>query len=119
MDNITSQLTEPLAKNGINHLLNDNQAALDRVAFKLRLAALLEAGFEPLRSELSAMAQDNPHLCLQLCSAILYELQGLSPEFAGEKRQLATFFTRKALTHIEGRAETRDETRDEASKEQS
>jgi hypothetical protein len=101
MDKLTNQ--------GINHLLNDNQAALDRVAFKLRLAALLEASYEPLRSELSAMAQDNPHLCLQLCSAILHELQGLSPEFAGEKRKLAAFFTRKALTKIEARIEAQPE----------
>jgi hypothetical protein len=86
---------------GIDHLLSDNQAALDRVAFKLRLAALLEASYEPLRSELSAMAVDNPHLCLQLASAMLNELKGLSREFAGEKRQLIAFFTRKALTRIE------------------
>lgn len=86
---------------GIQHLLNENQAALDRVAFKLRIAALLEANYETLRSELSAMAADTPHKCLLVGAALLNELRGFSHEFAGEKRRVISFFIKRSLRNTQ------------------
>lgn len=84
----------------IKHLLQNNQASLDQVAFKLRLAALLEASFETLRSELSAMAAEHPALCLEMGAAIIKALEGLSHEFAGERRNLVAFFMNKVLEDV-------------------
>ncbi|AYV12970.1 hypothetical protein [Shewanella algae] len=84
----------------IKHLLQNNQASLDQVAFKLRLAALLEANFETLRSELSAMTAENPALCLEMGAAIIKALDGLSHEFAGDRRNLVAFFMNKVLEEV-------------------
>ncbi|MCL1121208.1 hypothetical protein N7V09_12325 [Shewanella seohaensis] len=86
---------------GIQYLINKNQAALDRVAFKLRIAALLEANYETLRSELSGMAADTPHQCLLVGAVLLNELRGLSTEFAGEKRRVISFFIKRSLKNTQ------------------
>ncbi|MDR8523449.1 hypothetical protein [Shewanella fidelis] len=85
----------------VQHLFDENQASLDRVAFRLRIAALLEANFETLRCELSKMALSKPHYCLLISAALMNELKGLSPEFAGEKRRLIGFFIIRSLKNID------------------
>lgn len=85
----------------VQHLFDENQASLDRVAFKLRIAALLEANFETLRSELSTMAASTPHYCLLIGAALMNELKELSPEYAGEKRRLIGFFISRSLRNID------------------
>ena len=86
--------------NPTQHLFDQNQASLDRVAFKLRIAALLEASFESLRSELSTMAVSTPHYCLLIGAALMNELKELSPEYAGDKRRLIGFFIKRSLRNI-------------------
>lgn len=87
--------------NSTQQLFDQNQACLDRVAFKLRIAALLEANFETLRSELSTMAASTPHYCLLIGAALMNELKELSPEYAGEKRRLIGFFISRSLRNID------------------
>ncbi|BFL83807.1 hypothetical protein ACROAK_09470 [Shewanella oncorhynchi] len=88
-------------QSGIQHLFDDNQAALDRVAFQLRQATLLEASFDNLRSELSGLAAERPHYCLMMCAALLNALRELSKEFAGERRAVIAFFMEKSLNNLE------------------
>lgn len=85
----------------ITELLDDNQERLDRMAFKLRLDELLCLHERHLREQLSQMACDTPHQCLQFCAAILTELRGLSSSFAGDKRHVVFYACRRALVAIE------------------
>lgn len=85
---------------GIQHLLDDNQAALDRMAFQLRQATLLEASLDNLRCELSDLAVKRPHYCLMMCAALLNALKELSPEFAAQRRAVIALFIDKSLAAL-------------------
>lgn len=85
---------------GIQHLFDENQTALDRVAFQLRQATLLESSFDNLRSELSGLAAEKPYYCLMMCAALLNSLKELSKEFAGERRAVIAFFIEKSLNNL-------------------
>ncbi|UCX05448.1 hypothetical protein [Shewanella glacialimarina] len=85
----------------ITTLLDDNQVRLDRVAFKLRLAELLDTDVDDLRNTLSTTAVDTPHLTLQLCAAILHQLRGFKSVNMCDKRKVVFHACKRALDVIE------------------
>ncbi|MCE9679590.1 hypothetical protein LZP69_10505 [Shewanella sp. AS1] len=85
----------------VQHLFNENQAGLDRVAFKLRLAELMDLELEPLRQALSVMANDTPNQCLQLCAAMLSELRDFKSVGMCDKRKAVFYAAKRALDVLE------------------
>ncbi len=85
----------------INKLLDENQAALDRISYSLLVVRLMELNYDALRSQLSQMAVDTPITCIKTCAEMLNHLRELSEEFAGDKRKVLFFYSHRALTNLE------------------
>ncbi|TVP10566.1 hypothetical protein [Shewanella sp. KCT] len=85
----------------ISALLNDNEASLDAVAFKLRLAELMALELAALREQLGLLACDTPHLCLQLCGTMLIELRGFKSAPMCDKRKALFYAAKRALDAME------------------
>ncbi len=85
----------------INKLLNDNEAALDRMSYSLLVAQLMDLKYDALRSHLSKMAVDTPITCIKTSAEMLNHLRELSEEFAGDRRKLLFFYSHRALTNLE------------------
>ena len=82
-------------------MMHQNGEDLDRIAFQIQISKLMDMKFEPLRSELSRLAADTPHLCLKVTAEMLNRLRKFPESFAGDRRKALFYYTSRAVKNLE------------------
>lgn len=85
----------------IQQLLDQNEQSLDRVAFQIKVAQLLELTDLELRQVLAQSAVSTPVLCLALGADLLRQFSGLSDAYAGTRRRAVFYACRRALANLD------------------